>query len=87
VIPPKTNFFNVKYDKRGAIPPGMFDEIYVSLKPYDYKYYQDTMRINTFQESILIPIHAYPAINRDYLRDLFPRYLDFGTLEIGEHFA
>lgn len=48
MIPPKTNFFNVKYDKRGAIPPGMFDEIYVSLKPYDYKYYQDTMRINTF---------------------------------------
>ncbi|CAD8158515.1 unnamed protein product [Paramecium octaurelia] len=87
VIPPKTNFFNVKYDKKGAIASGMFEEIYISFKPFEYKQYQDSMRINTQFDSILIPIHAFPAINRDYLRDLFPRYLDFGTLELGEQFS
>lgn len=62
-------------------------ELYITLKPFEYKYYEDTLKINTFTETIVVPILAFPAINRDYLRDLFPRYLDFGTLDLGEQFS
>jgi hypothetical protein len=62
---------------------GIAEELYVHFKPNDYKYYYDTIKINSENETLLIPIHAYPAINRESLRDLFPRLIDFGVVEIG----
>lgn len=29
----------MKYDKRGMIPPGGYDELFISLKPPEYKFY------------------------------------------------
>lgn len=84
VLPPKSEYFNVKFDKKGAIPSGMAEELYVHFKPTEYKYYYDTIRINTQDDTLLIPLHGYPALSRDYLRELFPRLIDFGTLDIGE---
>ncbi|CAD8145233.1 unnamed protein product [Paramecium pentaurelia] len=84
VFPPKSEIFNVKFDKKGAIPSGMAEELYVQFKPQEYKYFYDVIRINTQDDTLLIPIHAYPALSRDGLRELFPRLIDFGTLDIGE---
>jgi len=48
------------------------------------RYFFDTLRINTETENILVPIHAYPVLDRDNLRNIFPRLIDFGTIIIGE---
>lgn len=61
----------------------MAEEIYIHFQPNEYKYYYDTIKINSENDTILVPIHAYPAINRDNLRELFPRLIDFGVVEIG----
>ena len=47
VFPPKSEIFNVKFDKKGAIPSGMAEELYVQFKPQEYKYFYDVIRINT----------------------------------------
>ena len=62
----------------------MAEEIYVHFKPNEYKYYYDTIRINTQTETLLIPLHAFPALSRENLRELFPRLIDFGTVDIGD---
>lgn len=48
------------------------------------RYFYDTIRINTETENILVPIHAYPVLDRENLRNVFPRLIDFGTILIGE---
>lgn len=62
----------------------MAEELHVQFRPQEYKYFYDVIRINTQNDTLLIPIHAYPALNREGLRELFPRLIDFGTLDIGE---
>jgi hypothetical protein len=32
----------------------------------------------------MIPIHAYPVLNRENLLDIFPRLIDFGIVTIGD---
>lgn len=62
----------------------MNEDVYIHFRPTEYKYYYDTIRVNTETENILIPIHAYPVLDRDNLREIFPKLIDFGTLEVGE---
>lgn len=71
-------------NKKGLLPTGMAEELLISFKPTEYKYFFDTLRINTETENILVPIHAYPVLDRDNLRNIFPRLIDFGTIIIGE---
>ena len=40
--------------------------------------------LKTETENILIPIHAYPVLDRENLRNIFPKLIDFGTIEVGE---
>ena len=62
ILPPMTPFFKVKYSKKGMIPTNSWEEIYVQFTPTDYKYYYDCIRIHG--AGIILPIHAYPVINR-----------------------
>jgi hypothetical protein len=62
----------------------MAEELYIHFTPNEYKYYSDTIRINSEHDHILVPIYAYPAVSRDGLRELFPALIDFGTVEIGQ---
>lgn len=40
--------------------------------------------MNSEEDQIQIPIHAYPVLNRENLREIFPRLIDFGIIDIGD---
>jgi len=64
ILPPSTPYFKIKYNKKGMIPSGISEDIYVQFTPNDeYKYFYDCIRIHCEGDKILIPIHAYPVIN------------------------
>lgn len=73
ILPPMTPFFKVKYSKKGMIPTNSAEEIYVQFNPTDYKYYYDCIRIHG--AGIILPIHAYPIINRSKDR-LLPKLVN-----------
>ena len=79
ILPPSTPFFKIKYHKKGMIPSGISEDIYVQFTPNDeYKYFYDSIRIHCEGDKILIPIHAFPVINSK--RDsLLPPQIDMGT--------
>ena len=64
ILPPTTSFFKIKYHKKGMVPPGISEDIFVQFTPgSEYKYFYDSIRIHCEGDKILIPIHAYPVIN------------------------
>lgn len=83
IFSPHTQFFAVKYDKKPQILSGATEELYVHFTPNEYKYHFDQIRIHVGDDPIILPIHGYPSLTRDNLRDLFPRLLDFGSVDVG----
>lgn len=79
ILPPSTNQFKIKYSKKGMIPTGVSEDIFVQFTPgHEYKYFYDSIRIHCEGDKILIPMHAYPVINT--LRDsLLPSEIDMGS--------
>lgn len=64
ILPPSTNQFKIKYSKKGMIPTGVTEDIFVQFTPgFDYRYFYDSIRIHVEGDKLLIPIHAYPVIN------------------------
>ena len=61
----------------------MSEDINIEFKPNEYKYYYDILKIMAENETICVPIHAFPSISREDLRELFPRLIDFGIADIG----
>jgi len=81
IIPPNTKYFSITYEKKGLLAAGMSEDLYINFKPFEWKYYYDTIKvlIGIDDENITIPVHGYPAIN-----DLkIPRFIDFGNVAIG----
>ena len=77
-MPPTTPYFKIKYNKKGMVPTGVSEDIYVQFTPgSDYKYFYDSIRIHCEGDKILIPIHAYPVINSKESR-LLPERVDMG---------
>jgi hypothetical protein len=83
VIPPNSPLFSVKVNKKGAISTGISEEIEVQLRPVEHKYLYETIRIHTETENFVVPVHAYPVLDRNRLRQVFPKVIDFGSLELG----
>lgn len=79
ILPPQTNYFKIRYNKKGMVPTGVAEEIYIQFTPAmdEYKYYYDSVRIHCDGDKILIPIHAFPVINSKQ-DELFPKYIDMG---------
>lgn len=87
ILPPQTPFFKIRYQKKGMVPTGVSEDIYVQFTPTNqneneplaaYKYYYDTIRIHCEGDKILIPIHAYPVINSECM-DQIPKMIDLGS--------
>jgi hypothetical protein len=79
ILPPATSQFKIKYSKKGMIPTGVSEDIYVQFTPgQEYKYFYDSIRIHCEGDKILIPMHAYPVINT--LKDtLLPQKIEMGS--------
>ena len=85
IFPPSTPYFKIRYNKKGMVPSGIAEEIYVQFTPNDeYKYFYDAIRIHCEGDKILIPIHAFPVINTKK-DELIPSFIDMGrNLKVGE---
>ena len=81
ILPPTTENFKIKYTKRGQIPPGLNETIYLYFTPNEYKYYTDNICINCPGSKIIIPIHAYPKMNM-FAKEYIPKIIDFGNVNI-----
>ena len=78
ILPPSTPYFKIKYSKKGMIPTGVSEDVYVQFTPSDeYKYSYDSVRIYCEGDKILIPIHAYPVINSKK-DELLPSSIEMG---------
>ncbi len=78
ILPPSTPYFKIRYSKKGMVPAGIAEEIYIQFTPNDeYKYYYDCIRIHCEGDKILIPIHAFPVINTKK-DEIFPYLIDLG---------
>lgn len=83
IITPMSVHFRARcLTKKGALSPGMSDQIEIEFEPSEYRYYYDTVKLHVEgDENLVIPLHAYPVNNGAEL----PRRLDFGTCSVGEH--
>ena len=89
ILPPQTKYFKIRYQKKGMIPTGVAEDIYIQFTPAvdEYKYYYDSVRIHCDGDKILIPIHAFPVINSAQ-DELFPKFIDMGrACEIGQSYS
>ncbi len=81
ILPPTSPNFKIRYTKRGQIPPGLSETIYLIFTPSEYKYYTDNICINCPGNKIIIPIHAYPRMNI-FVKEYIPKLIDFGNIPI-----
>ena len=81
ILPPTSPNFKIRYTKRGQIPPGLSETIYLIFTPNEYKYYTDNICINCPGNKIIIPIHAYPRMNI-FVKEYIPKLIDFGNIPI-----
>lgn len=87
-MPPETPNFKIRYSKKGMIPSGVTEDIYVLFTPNnDFKYHFDKIRIHCEGDKILIPIHAFPVINSK-VDSYLPPIIDLGkNLKVGEEYT
>lgn len=69
---------------RGLLRAGQVEDVYVQFTPGDqFKYFYDSIRIHAEGDKIIIPMHAFPIINRGF-RSLIPKVIDMGRVHIGQ---
>lgn len=81
IMGPSTPWFQMSFDKKGLLAPGMSEDITISFTPHEWRYYYDTVKIfcGGLAENLVVPIHGYPSAN-----DLtLPRIIDFGKVAMG----
>lgn len=82
ILPPMTPFFKIRYNKKGMVPAGISEDIFIKFTPSEHKYYYDCIRIHCEGEKLLVPIHGFPVINNE--KDLLlPSLIDMGKLKTG----
>jgi hypothetical protein len=78
IINPTTKEFRVRVEKRGIVSPGLAEVLAIDFEPTERRYHFDCIRIFTEADNLLIPIHAYPVLNKVQ----FPSRLDFGEVAL-----
>ena len=48
-----------------------------------FRYYYDFIRIHSENEQLMLPVHAYPVLNRENIREVFPKLIDFKVIDVG----
>lgn len=82
VLPPSTKYFKIRYHKKGMVPPGVSEDIYISFTPSDNRFYEDSLRINCLGDSIRVPLHAFPVIHKTKRNQVLP-LMDLGRHSLG----
>ena len=76
LVVPQTPQFRVRFAKKGRVAPGMAETLLIDFVPDEWRYYYDAVRLfSESGETLMVPIHAYPVMNRVEL----PKSIDFGA--------
>lgn len=83
VLPMISDDFTFLFEKKQAIGIGQTLEVKIVLLPKSFIYHYTFIRVLFGESQIIIPIHAYPVMNRKD-SNIFPKMIDFGIKEIGK---
>lgn len=85
IVAPQTSYFQMRHAKRGRVAPGLSQVVWIDFTADAWRYYYDAVRIFCEDdETLLVPIHAYPVMRKGG-SVFMPDRLDFGTCALKDN--